>query len=181
MQREGTTIGHYNTGFDNGVPLVLDADTRRRHMYVCGASGVGKSTLLYNIAVQDIEAGSGFALLDPHGDLAEAVIDQIPPHRTNHVCYLCPSDSDYPVAFNVLEDVAPEYRAVAADGMVLAFKSVWSESWGPRLEHILRHALTSLIEYPTGTLLMLPRLLNDARFRQRIVDHVSDPVVTCPS
>lgn len=138
-------------------------------MYVIGQTGTGKSTLLHNMLVTDIELGHGVGLVDPHGDLAEAVLDCIPASRINDVVYLNPADLDYPVAFNPLELVEPDRRHLVASGLIGAFKKVWPDAWGPRLEHILRHALLTLLEFRGSTLIDLPRLLTDQSFRDRVV------------
>ena len=158
----------------NGEELSLSLDERLRHIAVIGATGSGKSTLLRHIVRQDMERGDGVLLLEPHGDLAEAVLSDVPAWRYNHVCYLNLADLDYPVGLNVLEDTAPDDRARAVDGVVSAMHSIWYESWGPRMEMILRHACTVLIEYPNASLVLLPRLLTDDAFRARAVARVSN-------
>jgi hypothetical protein len=150
---------------------------RRGHMYIVGKSGTGKSTLIRNMAGHDAEEGYGLALIDPHGDLAEEVLDAVPSSRVNDVIYLNPSDLEYPLAFNPLERVAPDQRHLAASGVISTLKKVWPESWGPRLEHILRHALLTLLENPQSTLLDVPRLLTDEQFRELAVRRVTHPQV----
>jgi hypothetical protein len=167
-----TYIGTTGSGHD----LSLVPDERRRHIGIFGATGVGKSTLLCSILAQDIARGDGVLLLDPHGDLAEAVLTDVPGWRRNHVCYLNVADLAFPVAFNVLEDVAPDDRATAVDGLIAGMRAIWVDSWGPRMELILRHAATVLIECPGASLAMLPRLLIDAEYRARLVSRVSNPL-----
>jgi energy-coupling factor transporter ATP-binding protein EcfA2 len=145
-------------------------------LYVVGKSGSGKSTLLFNLAMLDILAGEGVAVIDPHGDLAEAVADSIPRWRINETCYLNVADTERPVGFNPLANVPPERRALAASGMVLAFKHLWGDSWGPRLEHFLYHGLAALLDRRGATLIDLPRLYTDERFRAQTLRHVRDPV-----
>jgi energy-coupling factor transporter ATP-binding protein EcfA2 len=169
MERH-TTLGR-TTG---GNPLSLSLQDRLRHMAIIGATGSGKSTLLRHIAAQDIERGDGLLLLDPHGDLADAVLGDVPPSRHNHVCYLNLADLAYPVGLNVLEDPAPDDRARAVDGVVSAMRSIWFDSWGPRMELILRHACTALVETQNASLILLPRLLTDDAFRTRVVDRISN-------
>src|ERR1700694_4698120 len=135
-------IGHTATG--GGV--VFSREERERHLYIVGKSVSGKSTVLFNLAMADIMAGEGGAVIDPHGDLAEAIIDAIPHERTNQVCYLNVADSEYPVGFNPLARVAPHRRALAAAGIVSAFKHLWGDSWGPRMEHFLFHGVAALLE-----------------------------------
>ncbi|MGK2849010.1 MAG: CxxC-x17-CxxC domain-containing protein [Minisyncoccota bacterium] len=155
----------------------IKVDDRRRHMYVIGKTGMGKTNLLENLAIQDIQKGHGIAFIDPHGDTAEKLIKAIPAHRINDVIYLNPADQDFPLAFNVMEKVDPEYRHLVASGLIGVFKKIWADSWGPRLEYILRNALLALLEYPGTTLLGVTRILVDKAYRARIVEKVTDPVV----
>lgn len=150
---------------------------RRGHMYVVGKTGTGKSTLLQNMAVSDIEQGNGLALIDPHGDLAEEVLRCVPRRRIKDVIYFNPADLDYPVAFNPLQTVNPDHRHLVVSGLISVFKKIWSEFWGPRLEHILRHSLLTLLERPGSTLLDVPRLLTDDNFRKEVLAGVKQPPV----
>lgn len=152
-------------------------DDRRRHMYVIGKTGMGKTTLLENMIVSDIQAGHGLAVVDPHGDLVEKILDFIPPSRTNDVIYFNPADIDYPIAFNVLESVNPVHRHLVASGLVGVFKKIWADSWGPRLEYVLRNTVLSLLEYPGSTLLGITRLLVDNKYRKKVVARLSDPIL----
>ncbi len=155
----------------------IKRDDRRRHVYIIGKTGMGKTTLLEHFVAHDIAAGHGVAYIDPHGDTAEKMLSLIPPHRQDDVIYFNPADMSYPVAFNVLEHVDPEYRHLVASGIVGVFKKLWADSWGPRLEYILRNAIMALLETPNTTLLGVMRILVDKRYRKRIVGAVSDPVV----
>ena len=155
----------------------IKRDDRRRHMYIIGKTGVGKSTLIENLVSNDIEAGHGLALLDPHGDSVELILRSIPPHRINDVVYINPSDLDFPVAFNVLEKVDARYRHLVASGIVGVFKKLWAESWGPRLEYLLRNAILALLDYPDSTLLGINRILIDPTYRKKVLSRVQDPVV----
>src|SRR5580704_11324232 len=167
-------IGAHHAGGD----VMLDADERRRHLYIVGQTGTGKSTLLLNLIEQDLASGEGIALLDPHGDLAEAVLTRVPRARTNDLVYLNPADLDRPFGFNPLAQVRDDLKPIVADGIVSAFRHVWADSWGHRLDYILINAVRALLDVPGGTLLMLPRLLIDERFRSQLIkEHVSDPVV----
>ena len=162
----------------SGDTVMLASEARRRHLYIVGQTGTGKSTLLLNLIVQDLAAGEGLALLDPHGDLAEALLLHIPRARINDLVYLNPADSERPIGFNPLSAVPEDLKPIVADGVVSAFRHVWPESWGPRLDYILTNAVRALLDVPGGTLLMLPRLLIDEPFRVRLVnDHVADPYV----
>lgn len=155
----------------------IKADDRRRHMYLIGKTGMGKSTILENMIVGDIRAGRGVAVVDPHGDLAEKVIQYIPAERIQDVVYFNPSDMDYPIAFNVVEQVEPHLRHLVASGLLGVFKKLWADSWGPRLEYILRNTVLAVLDYPGATLLAVTRMLADKKFREDVVSKVKDPVV----
>jgi hypothetical protein len=162
----------------SGDLVMLDPEERRRHLYIVGQTGTGKSTLLLNLIAQDLTAGEGLALLDPHGDLAEAVLMHVPRGRTNDLVYINPADTGRPIGFNPLSAVPEDLKPIVADGVVSAFRHVWPESWGPRLDYILTNAVRALLDVPGATLLMLPRLLIDEAFRVHLVEHhVGDPVV----
>jgi hypothetical protein len=165
-----TTIG----ATSDSEQLSLTLQERLRHIGVIGATGSGKSTLLRYIARQDIERGDGILLLDPHGDLAEAVLSDVPPSRYNHVCYLNLGERDSPVGMNVLDDTEPDDRARVVDGFVAAMRSIFYESWGPRMEIILRHASAALIETQNASLVLLPRLLIDDEFRMKTVARLTN-------
>lgn len=155
----------------------IKKDDRRRHMYLIGKTGMGKSTILENMIVEDIRAGHGIAVVDPHGDLAEKVIQFIPTNRINDVVYINPADMDHPVAFNVVEHVEPHLRHLVASGLLGVFQKLWADSWGPRLEYILRNAILAVLDYPDSTLLAVTRMLSDKAFRAKVVEKVQDPVV----
>lgn len=159
-------------------PFGLSIEDRRRHLYAIGKSGSGKSTLLRNLIVQDIEAGRGLMLLDPHGDLAEEVLDYIPPWRFADVIYVSPADLSHPVGFNLLERVAPDDRPLVASNIVSTFKHIWGESWGPRLEYVLYNTVAALLDFPLArggvSLLGVPRMFTDPAYRARIVREIQD-------
>jgi hypothetical protein len=162
----------------SGDFIMLGRDERRRHLYIIGQTGTGKSTLLLNLLAQDLVNGEGIALLDPHGDLAETVLAHVPKSRSNDLVYLDPADDARPIGFNPLAQVADELKPIVADGVVSAFRHVWPDSWGPRLDYILTNALRALLDVPGATLLMLPRLLIDDPFRTGLVTrHVRDPLI----
>ena len=150
---------------------------RQRHVYVVGKTGTGKTTLLENMAKQDIQQGRGLAIVDPHGEFAEKMIDFVPSSRINDVIYFNPADINFPIAFNVMEQVDAEHRHLVASGLVGVFKKIWAESWGPRLEYVLRNAVLALLEYPGATLLGIMRLLVDKDYRAKVMEKVKDPVV----
>ncbi|MFH1720472.1 MAG: type IV secretion system DNA-binding domain-containing protein [Patescibacteria group bacterium] len=155
---------------------ILDPD-RRRHIYIIGKTGMGKSTLLENMVYSDIHSGKGIAVVDPHGDLADKVLDFIPASRTNDVVIFDPSDRDFPISFNMMESKDPTYNTIIASGLVGIFKKIYAESWGPRLEHILRNTILSLLEYPNTTMLGITRILQDDKFRAQVVKKMEDPIV----
>lgn len=155
----------------------IRTDDRRRHMYLIGKTGMGKSTILENMIVGDIRAGHGVAVVDPHGDLAEKVIQYIPDNRIKDVVYLNPSDIDFPIAFNVVEQVEPHLRHLVASGLLGVFKKLWADSWGPRLEYILRNAILAILDFPGSTLLGVVRMLSDKGYRKKVVSNIKDPVV----
>lgn len=152
-------------------------EDRRRHLAIVGKTGMGKSTLLSSLLISDMRAGHGTGLLDPHGDLAESLLAAIPSHRTNDVVLLDAGDRAFPVGYNPLSCPSPEQRPLVVSGIVAALKHLYADSWGPRLEHILRCALLTLVEIPDSSLISLMRLLSDSRYRRTAVAHVSDPVV----
>lgn len=149
---------------------------RQGHMYILGKTGTGKSTLIKNMVISDIKAGNGVALIDPHGDLADDILDFVPKDRINDVIYFNPQDLEYPIAFNPLEKTHADNRHLVASGLISVFKKVWS-FWGARMEHILRHSIFTLLEYPGSTLLDLHQLLTDSEFRKEVLKNISDPQV----
>ncbi|MFZ4648772.1 MAG: type IV secretion system DNA-binding domain-containing protein [Patescibacteria group bacterium] len=155
----------------------IKTDDRRRHMYLVGKTGMGKSTILENMIIDDIRAGRGVAVVDPHGDLAEKIIEYIPTHRVNDVVYLNPSDIDFPIAFNVVEQVEPHLQHLVASGLIGVFKKMWADSWGPRLEYILRNAILAILDYPGSTLMGVVRMLSDKTYRKKVVASIKDPMV----
>lgn len=160
-----------------GQPFGIEKSARRQHLYTVGKTGTGKSTLLRNLLVQDVHEGEGAALLDPHGDLAREVLDCIPSWRAEDVLYFNPGDQENPVGFNLLQNVPKEKRHLVASGIVGAFKSIWRDSWGPRLEYVLYAALAALLDTGDSTLLGVQRMLVDASYRQSVIRQVQDPLV----
>ena len=159
------------------IPFGIKAKDRQRHMYVVGKTGMGKSTLLENMAAQDIQNGEGMAFIDPHGSTAECLLDYVPEHRINDVVYFAPFDLSNPVSFNVMEDVGPDKRHLVVSGLMSTFKKIWIDAWSARMEYILTNALLALIEYPDTTLLSVNRLFSDKAYRNRVVDYIKDPAV----
>ncbi|NQV00751.1 MAG: type IV secretion system DNA-binding domain-containing protein [Parcubacteria group bacterium] len=150
---------------------------RRQHTYVIGKSGVGKTVLLKNMALQDINAGKGVCIVDPHGEFVEEVVDRIPSHRANDVVYFNPADTEYPVGFNVLQVPDPKYKHLIASGLMGIFTKMWANVWSARMEHILNNCILALVDTPGTTLLGINRILVDKDYRQKIVDNLKDPVV----
>lgn len=155
----------------------IKARDRQRHMYVVGKTGMGKSTLLENMAVQDIQNGEGMAFIDPHGSAAELLLEYIPEHRINDVVYFAPFDLENPISFNVMEDVGHDKRHLVVSGLMSTFKKIWVDAWSARMEYILTNALLVLIEYPDTTLLSVNRIFNDKAYRLKVVDYCTDPAV----
>lgn len=155
-------------------PFGIKDKDRLGHIYVIGKTGVGKSTLLLNMAVSDIQRGNGLCIIDPHGDIAETILNYIPQERLQDVIYFNPKDYDYPIAFNPLKAVHPNYHHLVASGLISTFKKIWADSWGPRLEYILRFSLLTLLEYPDATLLDIQPLLTDVFFRNKLLSYVTN-------
>jgi hypothetical protein len=169
----------YTSGrsLDQTVPFGLLPADRRQHVYCVGKSGAGKTTLLRNLISQDIENGHGVGVIDPHGDLAEDILDGIPPWRTDDVVYFNPADLDYPIGLNLLEKVPAERRHRIASGVVGAMKAIWRDSWGARMEYILYAAVAALLDCQNTSILGIQRMLVDRRYRYWVVKQIKDPIV----
>ncbi|NLZ96586.1 MAG: type IV secretion system DNA-binding domain-containing protein [Candidatus Magasanikbacteria bacterium] len=166
------------TNFRNQmVKFGIKLDDRRRHMYVIGKTGMGKTTMMENMVLHDIYAGHGVGLVDPHGDFAEKIINYIPSSRINDVVYFNPADTDYPIGFNILEIKSEEQKHLVAAGLMAVFKKIWPDVWSSRMEYILNNTLLALLDYPGSTLLGINRLLSDKKYRQKVIRSVKDPVV----
>jgi len=150
---------------------------RARHLYIIGKSGVGKSFLLQLLALSDIYHGYGFAVVDPHGDFAQDIMKYIPPDRADDVVYFNPADLEYPISFNPMENSDPNMRSSIASEIVGVLQKMFGNSWGPRLEHILRFTLLGLLETPDATMLGITRMLTDKNYRKEVVGNITDPVV----
>ena len=157
------------------IPLSLSDNARRQHLHIIGKTGVGKSALLYNLIRSDITRGRGFALLDPHGDLALSIADAIPKSRYEDTIYFDPLDT-HVVGYNPLTDISPLHRGTVASHVVSSFKHIWLHTWGARLEYILTNAVRLLLDNHL-TLTHIPRLLVDDRFRKQLLKHCSDEYV----
>src|SRR5438105_5349620 len=152
MIYETTNIGNREI-WGGQKPFGISRVDRRQHLYVIGKTGTGKTTLLRNLICQDIERGNGVALIDPHGDLAEEILDCIPSWRADHVLYFNPADSDFPVGFNLVRSSIASRKYLEASAVVGAFKHIWRDSWGPRLEYILYAGVAALLECENVSLL----------------------------
>ena len=175
-ERDTTILG--KTNFRNRqVDFGIKTDDRRRHIYIMGKTGTGKTTLMENMIIDDILAGRGVGLIDPHGEFVDKILDFIPEERIDDIIYFNPADTEYPIAFNPLESVAGEHRHLVASGVMGVFKKVWPDVWSARMEYILNNTLLALLEYPGSTLLGIMRMLSDREYRSKVVENLHDPVV----
>jgi hypothetical protein len=177
MENENNVILGMRDAWGQDAPLLLSPPDRRQHVYVVGKSGTGKTTLLRNLILQDIEAGRGVGVIDPHGDLALDILDHIPRHRIEDVTYFDPSDEAHAVGFNLLARVAPDRRHLVASGVVSAFKGIFPDFFGPRMEYVFYAAVAALLDCQNVSLLGLQRMLSDERYRSWVVRQIKDPVV----
>lgn len=155
----------------------IKADDRRRHTYLIGKTGMGKTAILENMAIQDIQAGRGVGIVDPHGEFAEKMLDFIPKSRMNDVIYFNPADLNFPISFNVIESVDFSHRHLISAGLLGVFKKIWPDVWSARMEYILNNTILALLEVPGTTLLGINRMLSDKEYRKKIVDKVTDPAI----
>lgn len=155
----------------------IKRDDRRRHMYVIGKTGMGKTNLLENMAIQDIRNGEGMCYIDPHGDSAEKLLKAVPAHRINDVIYFNPADAEFPIAFNILEAVDESKKNLVASGMMGVFKKLWPDVWSARMEYILNNAILALLDYPGSTMMGVNRMMSDPDFRKRVYPMIKDPIV----
>jgi len=155
----------------------IKREDRTRHMYVIGKTGMGKTNLLENMAIQDIRNGEGVCVVDPHGEFAEKMLRAVPAERINDVVYFNPADKEFPVAFNILEAVDEDKKNLIASGMMGVFKKIWPDVWSPRMEYILNNTILALLDYPGSTMLGVNRMMYDKDFRKRVYPKIKDPVV----
>jgi len=174
--RDITYFGKTNFRSTNSVFGIKRKD-RRQHMYVLGKSGTGKSVLLSNLIVQNIQNGEGVCVVDPHGELVEEILHLIPDHRAKDVIYFNPADADFHIGFNVIQLDDPKYKHLVASGLMGIFTKIWANAWSSRMEYILNNAILALLDTPGTTLLGIPRLLVDKDYRQMIIGNLKDPVV----
>lgn len=150
---------------------------RRRHLYIIGKSGVGKSKLLELMLRQDVAHGFGLCLLDPHGETIEAVLDAIPENRIDDVVIIDPSDVDYPVSFNPLANVDPNFKHQLTQGLIEVMEKQFGANWTPRLEHVFRFTTLALLDYPHATMRGMISMLTDRNYRQKVVEYIEDDMV----
>lgn len=177
MNEERVTYFAQTDARNKKVTFGVKSKDRSRHVYVIGKTGMGKSTLLENMAVQDIKNGEGMAFIDPHGKTADLLLEYIPEDRIKDVIYFAPFDVDHPISFNVLESVDADKRHLVVSGLMSTFKKIWQDAWSARMEYILTNTLLALLEYPDATLLGVNRMLSDKKFREKVVASVTDPAV----
>ena len=156
----------------------IKPEDRSKHMYIIGKTGMGKSTLLEYIAIQDIQKGNGLTFMDPHGHSVEELLDYVPESRVRDCVYFNPADAEYPIALNIMEDVGYGKRHLVSSSLMSAFKKIWGEeSWSDRMEHILNNTILALLEYPQTTLLDVTRMYANKAFRQAVVENIKDTQV----
>ncbi|HMR55291.1 MAG TPA: type IV secretion system DNA-binding domain-containing protein [Candidatus Doudnabacteria bacterium] len=166
------------TNFRNQqVPFGIKPDDRRRHMYVIGKTGMGKTTMMENMVIQDIRNGNGVCFIDPHGDSIQKILDYVPQSRVNDVVYFNPADLDHPIAFNILESVESRYKHLVASGLMGVFTKIWASMWSSRMEYILNNTILALLDSPGNTMLGIVRMYVDKKYRKKIVDNIKDPMV----
>lgn len=174
--RDVTYFGKTNFRNSNALFGIKRKD-RRQHMYILGKSGTGKSVLLSNLIVQNIQNGEGVCVVDPHGELVEEILELIPDDRVKDVIYFNPADTDFHVGFNVIQIDDPKYKHLVASGLMGIFTKIWANAWSARMEYILNNAILALLDTPGSTLLGIPRLLVDKDYRQMIIGNLKDPIV----
>jgi len=155
----------------------IKKDDRRRHMYVIGKTGMGKSNMLENMAIQDIRAGYGMCYVDPHGEGAEKMLRAVPANRINDVVYFNPADKEFPIAFNILESVEEDKKHLVASIFHSRTPKIWPDVWSSRMEYILNNTILALLDYPGSTMLGVNRMMSDANYRKRVYPKIKDPVV----
>ena len=154
---------------------IKEGEDRRRHTYIIGKSGTGKTTLIANMAIDDIRKGRGVAIIDPHGDLCNTILDYIPSNRINDCCYFNPADPEYAYPLNVLEAQNESQKELIASGVLSIFKKLYGNiSWGPRLEHILRNAVLTLVNTPGSDMTHIVEILTNKNYRNQVVSKLTN-------
>lgn len=171
-----TVLGNTDYRWEK-ITFGIKKEDKFRHMYIVGKTGTGKSVFLSNMIISDMKTGNGLCLLDPHGELVDAVLEHIPTNRINDVILFDVADSDFPIGFNLLQAETEDGKNLIASGVVTTFKRLFGTSRGPRLEYILRNVVLSLVEYPNATLMHILRILTDKNFREEVVSNIKDTVV----
>ena len=156
------------------IKFGIKAKDRLKHVYIIGKTGMGKSTLLENLAIQDIQNGNGLAFIDPHGGTAEKLLEYVPEDRIKDVLYFAPFDMEYPISFNVMEDVGRDKRHLVVNGLMSTFEKIWADAWSARMSYILQYAIIALLEYPGSTLLGINKMLSDKEYRKKVIDNLTD-------
>jgi hypothetical protein len=159
------------------TPFGIKREDRSRHSYIIGKTGMGKSTLLENMAVQDIQNGEGLCFIDPHGGTAEKLLEYVPEERVKDLLYFAPFDMQYPVSFNVLENVDADKRHLVVAGLMSTFEKIWVDAWSARMAYILQNTLAALLEFPGATLLGVNRMYIDKEYRKNVIARITDPAV----
>jgi len=178
FEPEKDVIYFGRTDFRNTNRLFgIKRNDRRQHVYVVGKTGTGKSVLLNNMIVQDMANGEGLAVVDPHGELVEGILEKVPEDRIDDVIYFNPADIDSHIGFNVLELPDPKYKHLVASGLMGIFTKIWENVWSARMEYIMNNAILALLDTPGSTLLGITRILVDKDYRQQIIANIKDPVV----
>lgn len=177
MKTNKDTVLGYSTKGDGNGPVCVSSADRRQHLFVIGQTGTGKSTFLKSQMKQDLLAGKGFTFIDPHGADARDIIEYVPRDRVKDVIYFNPKDMEYPFGLNLLQYTHASQRDLVVDGVVSALRHLWPESWGDRMDYIIRNACYALIEEPGRTLLEVSRMLTDKGFRDHIIRRTTNPAV----
>ena len=176
LNRDLTYLG-ITTYRDKNQLFGIKRKDRRQHVYILGKSGTGKSALMFNMIIQNIQNGEGVCMVDPHGENVEAILSAIPPHRMKDVIYFNPADADHHIGFNVLELEDPQYKHLVASGLMGIFTKIWANAWSARMEYILNNTILALLDTPGSTMLGIPRMLVDKDYRQKIIGNLKDPVI----
>lgn len=174
---DGVTVFAETDYRGNRIDFGIKREDRRKHFYILGKTGVGKSTVFKNMFISDILRGDGACFVDPHGETVDELLDYIPPERVEDVIYFNPTDTSYPIGFNLLELKDKSQRDLIADGVVEVFKKQFGNSWGPRLQYILTNTVATALEAQGTTLLSVPRMLLDKNYRKFILKQVDDPIL----
>jgi len=171
-------LGYTRRVRDEEIDFVeIKEKDRCQHHYIIGKSGTGKSTLIKNMVIQDMRSGEGVAVIDPHGDLVEDLLEHVPKHRTSDVVYFNPADTEYPCGLNMLEVYNEDKKELIASALISVFKRMWGDSWGTRTEYVLYNSVSALLDYPNSTLVDVYKILIDKSFRLKINKHIKDPII----